>query len=809
MALSPTEPERRRPGGSIVGRAVPTLVLGLMVSLPGWAQVGAFEASAQEAAQRHRAMDYRGAVAVLEPAVVRARQALDDYWHGRLLAQKGRSWANAGSRHRANEDLVEAVRLLEQTTHSGRIEAELEFARGALLLINEGRQAALISWERSVELLRAVGDVERATEVDADRANAMASLRPAEAIELAVRVLKEVNPVTEPQAARALGAKAYGLQALGLVDEALAAYDVLVPLAASHNDQQTLRFAYCNRADLLRKLGRYQDAEDDLRSAVAGFEESRDANQLLGAERTNFLDRQVNAYERWILLLADTYRGNQAFDIAERFHARSFLDMLRERDLDRAARRVPALRERELELYAQMAQLRFGEQDAAEGDSFQQLAVALADHHSAIRSKDVRYAELVRPTQPSQEQLRDSLAEGEVLVAYWRAQDRLIAWTLTKTQILTTQVPLAAGVLEAAIEGYTKPLRSQALAEDLDLSGGAREHLGHGRALFRLLIEPLPAAVHQAQRLLIVRHGDLNRLAFEALVSHCTEGVDRDEGGPAVFHRDYRDCSYLGLEKEIVYSPSAGSLLLLRERTLRSAARSRGKGEGRATAVLAVAPGVASDPLGGGSAVRGLAQRSSLEALRFAQEEARAIGKLLPESNVVLADAASESWLLSVLKRRSPYSILHFATHGLVDDVAPMTSALLLEGDAEADGLMLAGEVLALTLDADLVTLSACRTARGQLRRGEGFVGLQQSFLYAGASSVLASLWDVDDEATLRFMKTFYGHLAEGNPRSRALLLTRRELVQQTSQRRVVLRERPVSLAHPRFWAAFTLTGVP
>ncbi|MEM8930813.1 MAG: CHAT domain-containing protein, partial [Acidobacteriota bacterium] len=169
-----------------------------------------------------------------------------------------------------------------------------------------------------------------------------------------------------------------------------------------------------------------------------------------------------------------------------------------------------------------------------------------------------------------------------------------------------------------------------------------------------------------------------------------------------------------------------------------------------------------------------------------------------------VGEAASESQLK---RHASNYRHLHLATHGLVDDQFPLGSGVLLAGDRDNDGLLQVAEVLDLDLRAELVTLSACRSGRGRLGRGEGIVGLGQAFLYAGASSLVLSLWDVDDSSTPRLMERFYRHLTTGRSPAEALRDARRELVGETEERHMVFRRRPMSLAHPRFWSAFVVTG--
>jgi CHAT domain-containing protein len=175
--------------------------------------------------------------------------------------------------------------------------------------------------------------------------------------------------------------------------------------------------------------------------------------------------------------------------------------------------------------------------------------------------------------------------------------------------------------------------------------------------------------------------------------------------------------------------------------------------------------------------------------LRFAQDEALAIVQTVPQSRALLRREASESALRQF---SAGFSYLHFATHGEFNADAPLQSALLLAKDERSDGLLTVNKLYSLRLNADLVTLSACETGLGKIASGDDVVGLTRGFLYAGASTVVASLWKVDDQATAVLMTRFYDELKGGDRREalRAAQLATRE-------------KHP----HPFFWAAFQLTG--
>ena len=266
-------------------------------------------------------------------------------------------------------------------------------------------------------------------------------------------------------------------------------------------------------------------------------------------------------------------------------------------------------------------------------------------------------------------------------------------------------------------------------------------YLVQAQQLYDRLIKPIVERL-RFKKLVIVPHGVLHYLPFGALRS---------------------DQSFLLDDYSLRVEPSAGVLDLIKGRESKTPAG----------ALLLGNPDLGKPELN----------------LNFAQEEATAIAKLLPEAKVLLRNDATRSFVMS---QGEHYSLIHFATHGTFDPAAPLNSALLLAPDKDSDGRLTVGDLYTLKLDANLVTLSACETALGKVANGDDVVGLTRGFLYAGARSIVASLWSVDDKATAELMTTFYGNLAT-QPRLEAL-----------RQAQVKVR---ASFPHPFYWAAFQLTG--
>jgi CHAT domain-containing protein len=293
--------------------------------------------------------------------------------------------------------------------------------------------------------------------------------------------------------------------------------------------------------------------------------------------------------------------------------------------------------------------------------------------------------------------------------------------------------------------------------------------------LYDILIRPiakyLPAT---GARLTIVPHGPLLSVPFVAL---------RDTSG-----------RYL-IERYAIHSVPASAILRYTEQSRRPGAR---KGSVLLVADPSDPPKIPGEP--------------PLPALPGADTEVHAIAALWPASKVTLLAHASATEP-RVIAATPHVSVLHFATHAVVNDGDPLASFLALgrSADGAATGQLTADKIYGLHLDADLVVLSACRSGEG-LARGDGIATLARAFFYAGAPSLIVSLWDVADEPTDRLLPAFYRAWLGGTDKARALRAAQLKLLADLRAGRVTLATPagPVTLPeNPAFWAGFILVGEP
>lgn len=277
-----------------------------------------------------------------------------------------------------------------------------------------------------------------------------------------------------------------------------------------------------------------------------------------------------------------------------------------------------------------------------------------------------------------------------------------------------------------------------------------------------------------ATHITIVPHGPLFRLSFAPLLSASGR--------------------YLIEDARLSYTPSVAALLRLREPISASAA-------GRSVVVADPALAIA------------VSQRERLARLPGASAEGRAVTRALGARSTTLlsGSTASESQVRKVL---GGASVVHFATHGVIRDDEPMASFLALGGSATSaqdDGRLTTAEVYELSLDAELVVLSACRSALGPAT-GDGITGLTRAFFVAGSRSVMASLWDLPDIVTAPLLARFYREWNTSSTKAEGLRRAQLHVMRELRAGRIAV-DTPAGRftlpEHPSLWAGLVLVGEP
>lgn len=540
-----------------------------------------------------------------------------------------------------------------------------------------------------------------------------------------------------------------------------------------------------------------------------------------------------------------------------RARARSLLEILTEA---RAAIRQgidPALLERERSLHHLLdakaerhTRLLIGkhtDQQATDvKKEIEQLLIQYQDVQAQIRASSPRYAALTQPSRLSLKQIQqDVLDPDTLLLEYALGKDRSYMWAVTHDSITSFALPKREAVEKAARRVYellaTRNRREQGLSAahwQARIKQAEAEYNQAAAELSQVILGPIAARLGK-KRLLVVTDGALNYVPFAALpVPETAVSVDTKRGARAHLSTAQNSQRLLIAEHEIISLPSASSIAVLRKELA-----------GRKTAPKAAV--VLADPVfdaddarvrvsikgqvqnnastGGQQVIKaedssdntsrelselaltrsgnevGLTDRGELPRLSFSRQEAEAIFALTSQAGsrqagtkIALDFEASRETASS--PDLSQYRIVHFATHGLLNNEHPELSGIVLslvdrQGNQQ-NGFFRLYDVYNMNLSAELVVLSACQTALGKQIRGEGLVGLTRGFMYAGAARVMASLWRVEDEATAEMMKKFYEAIMKEGQRPAEALRSAQVWMQRQKRWRT-----------PYFWAGFTLQG--
>lgn len=569
----------------------------------------------------------------------------------------------------------------------------------------------------------------------------------------------------------------------------------------------------------------YDQAREHGEAAIRIVESQR--GTLLSQElRTAFTSGSKGIYDFQTALLMKLHtlhpsqgHAAEAFFLSEQARARSLLDVLHEARAEVRFTGDPALQARERQLQQQLndkakqvTQALSNKASAARAAALEkELNTILTDWQTVraqIRQSSPRYAALTQPQPLRLAEVQQLLDDDTLLLEYALGKERSFLWAVSRTGLKSYELPPRAEIEALARRAYELFTRSSERLVKSQAQTVAAE-------LGRMVLGPVAQQL-AGKRLLIVSDGALQYIPFAALPAPVIGGRslvvgEKTNQPPTTSHQPP-----LIVNHEIVSLPSASVLPLLREE---SAARKASKslaviadpvfqaGDQRLQAV-ARKEGTAANLLASNTRSAGnLLTRSATETgtldfarLPYTRQEAEAIYALTPAQSSFKALDFQASRNVALGAGLAHYRVLHFATHGLLNSQHPELSGLVLslvdEKGQPQDGFLRLHDIYNLNLNAELVVLSACRTALGKEINGEGLLGLTRGFMYAGAKSVIASVWDVKDEATAELMKRFYQNLLQKKQRPAAALRAAQISVWQEAR-----------WAAPYFWAGFTMQG--
>jgi CHAT domain-containing protein/Tfp pilus assembly protein PilF len=581
--------------------------------------------------------------------------------------------------------------------------------------------------------------------------------------------------------ARSVGVKSLVAQALGGMADLKRAQKDFAPavrladraaaVALESGGQDTFLRARACAGLALQALGRPREAERAFDEAIATVEAVRSG--AAGGE-LGVLGSRLAPYQGRIELAAGQGHAAEALEAAERTKGRILLETLQTGPRGLASPLAPEERATEERLRDRLSALNTrvlragGSQPAVLADRDQarrDLETFTLNLYAARSDLRLRRADL--PAWRLADAQALLIDRGTALLEYAVLDDRTYLWVLTADagsslpQVRMHRLPVGGKELARQVEAF----RRQLAARDLDFQGSARR-------LYDLLLAAAAPKLRDQRSLCIVPDGALWDLPFQAL----------QPGASEVLLERYA----------LSYAPSLG---FLTELAKRKANRPRRPVPREAPTLLAVGdPELNVQTVALTAPLRGGAE---LARLPEAEREVRTVARLYGSGRSIVYTAAQASED-RVKAEAGKFRVLHFATHALLDDHNPLYSSLVLSPGGppkREDGLLEAWEILQLHLDADLVVLSACQTARGQPRAGEGMIGLTWALAAAGSAATLASQWEVDSASTADLMVEFHRAWLAGATKAEALRQAALAVRRQERYR------------HPFYWAPFVLVG--
>jgi len=660
-------------------------------------------------------------------------------------------------------------------------------------------------YDRALQLVRSTPELDTSTMAVAGKARALVALKKKAEAE---KLFQETLDLAQRRNRRGLAASI--LTELGKLandggehDRAVRFYEEAASLAGAGELHRLAATAMFGLARLYRDLGDLEKAED---SAAKGVEASQrvgetfelperlgflarlradrgkleDADRLYEqaedvveglmvsvvspSSRTSLIGAMSQIYVDHFALTVDRLKNPvRALEVIERARGRTAADVLRARDP------LPSTNTRTRTHEREIARLQIQLMRSSTREERRQVLERLFDAEQELyAAKFSRSQRLMERGQPVQlASLQESLRPDEVVLEYALGEPRSYGLVIDDTEIRVIPLP-DRGRIEALVDKYLVEVRSRKAATEL------------AKELHSMLLGSIPEVLRKP-RLIVVPDGKLHLVPFDALINEKGE--------------------YVLASHIVTNAPSATVFHLLRSQPA-----------GGVTSVPLLAVGdvpyqdkgnLVANNSGGAKPTsrvptRGLYDLSGepLPPLPGTAEEVMSVAGIAGSRSVVLmGPKATEATFRS--QPLEKVRILHMAVHGISSVVSPDRAALVLaRSTSDDDGLLQAREISELNLAAELVTLSACDTGAGRLVGQEGIVNLVRAFLFAGARSVVASLWAADDVFTISLMKRFYGNLAKGADRGAALQKAKLELIEQFGDQ-----------ALPFFWAGFTMVG--
>jgi CHAT domain-containing protein len=650
-------------------------------------------------------------------------------------------------------------------------------------------QDALTFFEKSFEMAQQTGDINLYGQIEGSIGDALLQLNnPSDALAhfgkaLEYRKKRDTNFRSKPYAYLGLGD---AQSRLNRYEEAKKSYGDALMESEKVKKADSMWRAQNGLGWIAEKEGDNQKAFEHYAKAITIIESMRGKFTDPGLKAL-FMKDKLRVYERMIQLLQKMKRTPEALHYLERARARVMLDMLAEKGFSSKNKEENELLTQERALRKQIDEISMergrigfeGPQEIGEEISeaqvpekqISELERLQAQHRAILEKIEKLNPELsslisINPLKAREIQM---LLDGEtVLLEYFLGEEGRFVFVITREKVLAVPLEVDSKKLFQEIREF-RTRAVDGITLDRLITKTYERPLSE---LYEMLIQPIEAEISVKKNLVIVPHGMLHYLPFQALLS--------------------REGKYLIESFTISYVPSASVLKY-----------ARAKNKGNRVDLFAV-----------GNPATGLSP------LPAAEVEVKEVSAIFDKKLVLTGQQATKP---SVKSHGPQYDMILLSTHGEMIESDPLKSNLRFTPSEKDDGRLTVNEIFDMEIKANLVTLSACETAlvrgeTGDFPQGDDLIGLSRAFIHAGAPSVVASLWKVSDDSTVELMRAFYQNL-KSMSKSEALRKAQLDLMKSSIRFHVergsggitqsinYQRDMSIECSHPFFWAPFILLG--
>jgi CHAT domain-containing protein/tetratricopeptide (TPR) repeat protein len=746
----------------------------------------------------------------------------------------GQAYENLMEYSTALKNYQQALRLFQDGSSLDFVSVTTSNVARAYRLMGDLKQA-VVYYEKCLILSRAAKKVR----TEANALNEVAAIYAAQgnrerAISRYRKILKFYETISDRrQQALAWNNLGDSYLHFGEKQQALTSYQRALTLSQQAGDKGVLILSLYNVARAQRDLGTLESALANVEESIKLIEKLR-TNVASPDFRTSYFSGVHQHYDLWIdvLMQLEHQRPGQGFAAAallasEKARARSLLDTLTEVKAGVRRELAPELSSRERELrsllrsqaqYQMELSLRGAKSEETQevASAINQLRTEYQEVESQLVDQNPRFHDLEVSELSSLKEIQVQLRDPDtILLEYSLGEERSYLWAVTSDSLRSYELP-SRSILETAGREVYELLTARQSLDDHEYQSKVeksdRVYYEKASKLSQLLLGQVADQLGN-KRLVIVSEGILQFIPADALPAPLPATVESNDRKS--FPAAAEPMRLLIADHEIVTLPSVSTLAAIRKQ------KHGLSSSGKVVAVLAdpvfsdnddrvqgktknsVVALSMSDQIFNQSAVRSLeavTRQGGPIRLEHASEEADAILAATPRGTGMVAKGFAASRETAMSSLVGEYRILHFATHGFLNNEHPELSGIVLSmvnhDGSKTNGFMSLQDIYNLNLSADVVVLSACDTALGKVVKGEGLVGLTHGFMAAGAKSVVASLWKVDDRATSVLMAEFYrAMLEDGLTPVAALRIAKQKLRQEKAWQA------------PYFWAGFVLQG--